>query len=119
MTALTPKEKAFKYLKNVQKPGRYIGGEPGSIIKDKKNVKASFAFCFPDAYEIGMSNLGMKILYSCLNNSDDMCCERVYAPWPDMGKLMKEKDIPLYALESGDAVRDFDFVGFTLQYEMS
>lgn len=119
MTALTPKEKAFKYLKNVQKPGRYIGGEPGSIIKDKKNVKASFAFCFPDAYEIGMSNLGMKILYSCLNKSDDMCCERVYAPWPDMGKLMKEKDIPLYALESGDAVRDFDFVGFTLQYEMS
>ncbi len=113
------KQEISKYLKDIQKPGRYIGGELGSVVKDKSKVNARFAFCFPDSYEIGMSNLGMKILYGCLNNHDDIWCERVYAPWPDMGELMKQKGLPLYALESGDAVKDFDFVGFTLQYEMS
>lgn len=116
---MTPKQQAIRYLKSVSKPGRYIGGEPGSVIKDKKDIKSRFAFCFPDTYEIGMSNLGMKILYACLNAQKDIWCERVYAPWPDMGELMVQKGIPLYALESGDAISEFDFVGFTLQYEMS
>ena len=116
---MTPKEQAFKYLKKVLKPARYTGGELNQIIKDKAKVNARFAFCFPDSYEIGMSNLGIKILYDCLNSHEDIWCERCYAPWPDMGALLKEKNIPLYAHESGDALKDFDFLGFTLQYEMS
>ncbi len=116
---MTPKKQAFKYLKKVLKPARYTGGELNQVIKDKKSVKARFAFCFPDTYEIGMSNLGIKILYNCLNAHDDIWCERCYAPWPDMGALLKDKNIPLYAHESGDALTDFDFLGFTLQYEMS
>lgn len=116
---MTPKEQAFKYLKKVLKPARYTGGELNQVIKDKSGIKARFAFCFPDTYEIGMSNLGIKILYNCLNSHDDIWCERCYAPWPDMGALLKEKNIPLYAHESGDALKDFDFLGFTLQYEMS
>lgn len=116
---MTPKEKAALYLKEVQKPARYIGGEHNEVIKDKKDVKLRFAFCFPDSYEIGMSNLGMKILYGTLNAEPDIWCERVFAPWEDMGKLMREKDIPLYALESGDALTDFDIVAFTISYEMS
>ncbi len=116
---MTPKEKAAQYLKYVQKPARYIGGELNEIIKDKKDVKLRFAFCFPDSYEIGMSNLGMRILYGTLNAEDDVWCERVFAPWDDMGKLMQEKNIPLYALESGDALTDFDVVAFSLSYEMS
>lgn len=116
---MTPKEQAFRYLKKVSKPARYTGGELNQIIKDKEKVKARFAFCFPDSYEIGMSNLGIKILYDCLNADEDIWCERCYAPWPDMGALLREKNIPLYAHESGDALADFDFLGFTLQYEMS
>ena len=116
---MTPKKQAFKYLKKVLKPARYTGGELNQVIKNKEDVKARFAFCFPDTYEIGMSNLGIKILYNCLNSHDDIWCERCYAPWPDMGALLKEKNIPLYAHESGDALTDFDFLGFTLQYEMS
>lgn len=116
---MTPKQQAFKYLKKVLKPARYTGGEFNQIIKNKDEVKARFAFCFPDSYEIGMSNLGIKILYDCLNREDDIWCERTYAPWPDMGELLKEKQIPLYALESGDALQNFDFLGFSLQYEMS
>ena len=116
---MTPKEQAFKYLKKVLKPARYTGGELNQIIKDREKVDARFAFCFPDTYEIGMSNLGIKILYDCLNSKENIWCERCYAPWPDMGELLREKNIPLYAHESGDALRDFDFVGFTLQYEMS
>ena len=99
--------------------GRYSGGEYGQIIKDKTKVKARFAFAFPDTYEIGMSNLGVRILYECLNREDDIWCERVYDPWVDMQEKMKENDMLLWAHESKDAVRDFDFLGFTLQYEMS
>ncbi len=105
-------------LRSVQKPGRYSGGEYGQIIKDKEKIKARFAFCFPDSYEIGMSNLGMRILYGVLNQSEDVWCERVFAPWQDMTAKLREKNILLTAHESGDNVRDFDFLGFTLQYEM-
>ena len=105
-------------LKSVSKPGRYIGGEYNSIVKDKSGVKCRFAFAFPDSYEIGMSNLGVRILYDVLNKESDIWCERVYAPWPDMIEKMEEYDIPLTAVESGDAVRDFDLVGFSLQYEL-
>lgn len=116
---MNEKTKALKYLKKVLKPSRYTGGELNEVIKDKEKVDARFAFCFPDTYEIGMSNLGIKILYDCLNHEDNIWCERCFAPWPDMGALMREKDISLYALESGDALKNFDFVGFTLQYELS
>ena len=106
-------------LRSVSKPGRYTGGEYGQIIKDKEKVKARFAFCFPDSYEIGMSNLGVRILYGVLNREDDIWCERVYAPWVDMEEKMREHEIPLWAHESGDPISQFDFIGFTLQYEMS
>ncbi len=106
-------------LKSVSKPGRYSGGEYGQIVKDKKNIKARFAFCFPDTYEIGMSNLGVRLLYSALNAYEDIWCERVYDPWVDMQEQMKKHNMPLAALESGDPISWFDFVGFTLQYEMS
>lgn len=106
-------------LLTVQKPGRYSGGEINQVIKNKSEVDVRFAFCFPDTYEIGMSHLGMKILYSLFNERDDIWCERVFAPWIDFEKVMRENDIPLYALESRDSIHDFDFVGFTLQYELS
>lgn len=106
-------------LKSVTKPGRYAGGEYGQIIKDKARVKARFAFCFPDTYEIGMSNLGVRLLYGALNQHPDIWCERVYDPWVDMQEQMKLHDLPLVALESGDPLDAFDFVAFTLQYEMS
>ena len=111
-------EKLKRVLPHVQKPGRYSGGEYGQVIKDKTAVKARWAFCFPDSYEIGMSNLGVRILYGVLNREDDVWCERVYAPWPDMEEKMKEYDIPLCAVESGDPINEFDIIGFTLQYEM-
>lgn len=106
-------------LKSVSKPGRYAGGEYGQIIKDKNTVKARFAFCFPDTYEIGMSNLGVRLLYGALNEHDDIWCERVYDPWVDMQEEMRRHSLPLTALESGDPLDLFDFVAFTLQYEMS
>ncbi len=112
-------EKLNSILKQVSKPGRYSGGEYGQIIKNRSDVKARFAFAFPDTYEIGMSNLGVRILYDCLNREKDIWCERVYDPWVDMQEKMREFNIPLWAHESKDAVRDFDFLGFTLQYEMS
>ncbi len=112
-------KKFEELLLTVQKPGRYSGGEIGSVIKDKNKVDIRFAFCFPDTYEIGMSHLGMKILYSLFNEREDIWCERVFAPWTDFEKVMRDNDIPLFALESRDNVRDFDFVGFTLQYELS
>ena len=112
-------EKISSILKSVSKPGRYSGGEYGQIIKDKSEVKARFAFCFPDTYEIGMSNLGVRILYGVLNKEDDVWCERVYTPWIDMQEKMKEYNIPLTACESGDPISEFDMIGFTLQYEMS
>lgn len=106
-------------LYKVEKPARYVGGEFNSCIKDKNNVDIRFAFCFPDVYEVGMSHLGMKILYYILNKREDTYCERAFAPWPDMEALMRENDIPLYTLETKDPLTDFDFIGFTLQYEMS
>lgn len=105
-------------LRKVLKPGRYTGGEYGQIIKDKNKVKCRFAFAFPDTYEIGMSNLGLRILYGALNEHKDIWCERVYAPWDDMQQQMKAHNIPLYAHESGDEIKDFDILGFTLQYEL-
>lgn len=108
-----------KILLKVQKPGRYTGGELNAVIKDKEKVEIRFAFCFPDTYEIGMSHLGMKILYSQFNSYEHIWCERVFAPWTDMEALMRERNIPLYALESGDPLTEFDFIGFTLQYELS
>ena len=106
-------------LGRVQKPGRYTGGEPGSVYKDKEKVDVRFAFCFPDTYEVGMSFLGMKILYEILNKRDNIWCERVFMPWVDMKEQMQQRDIPLYALESKDPLGMFDVVGFTLQYELS
>lgn len=106
-------------LKNVQKPARYIGGEINSVIKDKSKIKFRYAFCFPDSYEIGMSHLGMKILYSLVNERSDAWCERVFAPWEDMETEMRKNNIPLWALESGDELSCFDMIGFTLQYELS
>ncbi|WP_298482663.1 TIGR03960 family B12-binding radical SAM protein [uncultured Ruminococcus sp.] len=106
-------------LMQVQKPAQYIGGEVGSIVKERDKIDVRFAFCFPDTYEIGMSHLGMKILYSLINIRENYWCERVFAPCADFEALMREHDIPLYALESLDAINTFDMVGFTLQYELS
>ena len=103
----------------VQKPSRYTGGELNSIVKDGEKVTSRFAFCFPDVYEVGMSHLGMKILYHQLNRREDTWVERVFAPWDDMEEQMRKNDIPLYGLESRDPLNKFDFVGFTLQYELS
>ena len=111
-------EKMSSIYKSVSKPGRYTGGELGQIVKDKNEVKARWAFCFPDSYEIGLSNLGLQILYGVLNREKDIWCERAYTPWPDMQEKMKEYGLPLCAHESGDPLSDFDIVGFTLQYEM-
>ncbi len=108
-----------KLLLTVQKPGRYAGGELNSVIKDKEKVDVRFAFCFPDTYEVGMSHLGMKILYSQFNERQDIWCERVFNPWIDFQEVMREHNIPLFALESRDPIKDFDFIGFTLQYELS
>ena len=104
-------------LLKVDKPARYIGGEVNSIQKDKTG-KIRFAMCFPDVYEIGMSHLGIQILYDMFNKREDTWCERVYSPWPDLHKIMKEQSIPLFALESQESIKNFDFLGITLQYEM-
>ena len=105
-------------LLSVDKAARYIGGEVNSVMKDLKEVTTRVAFCFPDVYEIGMSNLGMMLLYNMFNKRPDVWCERVYSPWLDLDKLMREQNIPLFALESQDPVRDFDFLCITLGYEM-
>lgn len=105
-------------LLNIEKPARYIGGEVNSVMKDKDQVDIRFAMCFPDVYEIGMSHLGIQILYDMFNRRNDVWCERVYSPWLDLDKVMREKDIPLFALESQDPVREFDFLGITIQFEM-
>ena len=107
-----------RLLMRVQKPARYVGGEYNQIIKDKKDVDVRVAFCFPDTYEIGMSNIGMRILYGVMNEMSGVWCERVFAPWGDMEDKMRAHGLPLWALESHDAVRDFDLVAFTLGYEM-
>lgn len=112
-------KKQEQLFNKVQKPARYTGGEVNSVIKDKNSVKFRYAFCFPDNYEIGMSHLGMKILYSLVNAREDAWCERVFAPWTDMEEEMRKADVPLFALESGDSLSEFDMIGFTLQYELS
>ncbi len=106
-------------LPRVEKPGRYVGNEWNSIHKSMEGINIRFAFCFPDVYEVGMSHLGIKILYHLLNKQNDIYCERVFAPWPDMEKEMRQNEVKLFALESRDYIKDYDFIGFTLQYEMS
>lgn len=105
-------------LLTVEKPARYIGNEYNMVVKDKNSVDIRFCMCFPDVYEIGMSHQGIQILYDMLNRREDTYCERVYSPWTDLDKIMREKEIPLFALESQDPIKDFDFLGITLQYEM-
>ncbi|MBD5508482.1 MAG: TIGR03960 family B12-binding radical SAM protein [Lachnospiraceae bacterium] len=105
-------------LLRVEKPARYIGNEVNSVMKDKSKVSLRFAMCFPDVYEIGMSHLGIQILYSMMNDWEDVWCERVYSPWTDLDQIMREENIPLFCLESQDPVQEMDFLGITLQYEM-
>ena len=105
-------------LMKVEKPARYIGNELNSIVKDKDNVDIRVAMCFPDVYEIGMSHLGIQILYDMFNKREDTWCERVYSPWSDLHQIMKEENIPLFGLESQEPIKDFDFLGITIQYEM-
>ena len=105
-------------LMTIEKPARYIGGEVNAVYKNKEDVDVRFVMCFPDVYEIGMSHLGIQILYDMFNRFEDVWCERVYSPWLDLDKIMREKNIPLFALESQDSIRDFDFLGITIQYEM-
>ncbi len=112
-------EKLDRILKKVEKPARYIGMEENSVVKDLDEVKVKFAFSYPDIYDVGMSHLGLHILYNLINDQEDYACERVFAPWTDMEELMREEDIELYTLENKEEVRNFDFLGFTLQYEMS
>ena len=107
-----------RILMQVDKPARYIGTEINSVVKDKDAVDVRFAMCFPDVYEIGMSHLGMQILYAMLNSFEDVWCERVFSPWTDLDKIMREENIPLFALESQEPVKNMDFLGITLQYEM-
>ncbi|MDD6101510.1 MAG: TIGR03960 family B12-binding radical SAM protein [Clostridiales bacterium] len=105
-------------LLNIEKPARYIGGEVNMIRKDIKDTDVRFCMCFPDVYEVGMSHLGIQILYDMFNKRDDVYCERVYSPWPDLDKILRERNIPLFALESQEPLYKFDFIGITLQYEM-
>lgn len=105
-------------LLTVDKPARYIGNEVNAVMKNKDDVDVRFCMCFPDVYEIGMSHLGIQILYDMLNSDEHIWCERVYSPWPDLDKIMREKQIPLFGLESQDPIKDFDFLGITIQYEM-
>ena len=105
-------------LLKIEKPARYIGNEVNSVMKDPEKVSVRFAMCFPDVYEIGMSHLGIQILYDMFNKREDVWCERVYSPWTDLDQIMREKKIPLFALESQDPIKEFDFLGITIQYEM-
>ena len=107
-----------KVLLQVEKPARYIGGEINAVMKEKNQVDLRFAFCFPDVYEIGMSHLGIQILYDMFNGMEGVWCERVYSPWVDLDRIMREENIPLFAVESQDPIKEFDFLGFTIQYEM-
>ena len=105
-------------LLSIEKPARYIVNEVNSVMKDKEKIDVRFAMCFPDVYEIGMSHLGIQILYDMFNKRDDVWCERVYSPWPDLHKIMKEENIPLFCLESQEPVKNMDFLGITIQYSM-
>ena len=113
------KKEVEKILQYVQKPARYTGGELNSVVKNVQDISLRYAFCFPDTYEIGMSHLGMKIIYGLVNEREDAWCERVFAPDSDMEEQMRKNNVPLFALESGDYIKDFDIIGFTLQYELS
>lgn len=108
-----------KVLRRVEKPARYIGGEINSVVKDLDNINTRFAFAFPDIYDVGMSHLGLHILYNLINEEEDLYCERVFTPWVDMEEEMKNNNIPLFSLETKTPLKKFDFIGFTLQYEMS
>ena len=108
-----------RILPNVQKPARYTGGEYNAVVKDKQGIAVRYALCFPDTYEIGMSNLGCRILYGLMNEEKDVWCERCYAPWGDMEEQMRRRGLLLYGLESGDPIADFDIIGFSLGYEMA
>ena len=112
-------KKLDRELLSVEKPARYVGSELNSVVKNKEDVDIRYAFAFPDVYEVGMSHTGLHILYHLLNSRDNIWCERVFAPWTDMEDVMRKNSIPLYGLESKDELKEFDFVGFTLQYEMS
>ena len=112
-------DQLHRVLQRVQKPARYIGGEYNQILKDKSAVDVRVAFCFPDTYELGMSNIGMRILYGVMNEMDGVWAERVFAPWGDMEQALRAHRIPLFALESKDPVRDFDMIAFSIGYEMS
>ncbi len=105
-------------LLSIEKPARYIGNEVNMVRKDLKDIDIRFAMCFPDVYEIGMSHLGIQILYDMFNKREDVYCERVYSPWTDLDRIMRKEQIPLFALESQDPVKEFDFLGITIQYEM-
>ncbi len=105
-------------LMEIEKPARYIGGEVNMVKKDLTDVDIRFCMCFPDVYEIGMSHLGIQILYDMFNRMDGVYCERVYSPWPDLDKIMRKRKILLFSLETQSPVKDFDFLGITLQYEM-
>ena len=105
-------------LLKIEKPARYIGNEVNMVRKDLSEIEVRFAMCFPDVYEIGMSHLGIQILYDMFNQREDIYCERIYSPWTDLDKIMREQKIPLFAIESQDPIKEFDFIGITLQYEM-
>ncbi len=115
---MTKQALSDEILLKIEKPARYIGNEVNSVVKDLSKIDVRFAMCFPDVYEIGMSHLGIQILYDMFNRWEDVYCERVYSPWTDLDKIMREQNIPLFALESQDAIKDFDFLGVTIQYEM-
>ncbi|MDR1329862.1 MAG: B12-binding domain-containing radical SAM protein, partial [Oscillospiraceae bacterium] len=112
-------EKLARILPRVQKPARYAGGEFNQIVKDKSKLDLRIALCFPDTYEIGMSNLGMRILYDLANRLDGVWCERVFAPWGDMDEEMRKAGLPLFALESGDGLPEFDIIAFSFGYELA
>ena len=112
-------DQIHRILTRVQKPARYVGGEYNQIVKRNQDIDVRVAFCFPDTYEIGMSNLGMRILYGVMNNIEGVWCERCFAPWGDMEQEMRNANIPLYALESFDPIKDFDIIAFSIGYEMA
>ena len=107
-----------RILMNIEKPARYIGNEVNMVKKNLSDVEIRIAMCFPDVYEIGMSYLGIQIIYDMFNRREDTYCERVYSPWPDLDKIMREEHIPLFSLETQSPIKDFDMLGITIQYEM-
>ena len=115
---MTPLALSDEILMTIDKPARYIGNELNMVKKDPDEVAIRYVMCFPDVYEIGMSHLGIQILYDMFNRREDVYCERVYSPWPDLHKIMKEQDIPLFSLETQRPVKEADFIRITIQYEI-